>query len=198
MSGDIGDRRARTFLVTAVIALGLFGSTKSAAALDCTDWNTNRFFEVATANYVAACLESGVDPNARSEHTKITPLHRAALFSWDPKIVWELLWYRAEWWARNHLGATPLHWAAGGNWNPEVVSTLLDAGADIGALDGSGRTPLHMAAMYSGNPDVVELLLDYGADPSARDKDDKIPLDYARENDALMGSDAYLMLQEWS
>ena len=188
----------RAFLVGVLVALGTVGLVKSSAALDCTGWNTNKFFEVASVNYVVACLDSGVDPNARSEHTQVTPLHRAALFSWDPEIVWELLWHRAEWWARNHLGATPLHWAAGGNWNPEVVSTLLDAGADINALDESGGTPLHMAAMYSRNPDVVELLLDYGANPSARDDDGKIPLDYARENGALMGSDAYLWLQQLS
>ncbi len=38
--------------------------------------------------------------------------------------------------------------------------------------------------------------MDVGADPNALDFDGKIPWDYAKENEALKGTDAYWRLNE--
>ena len=57
-------------------------------------------------------------------------------------------------------------------------------------------TPLHYAARFSRNPAVIETLLEAGADASARDNEGKIPWDYAQENEALRGTDAWWRLRE--
>ena len=45
---------------------------------------------------------------------------------------------------------------------------------------------------------MVTLLLDRGADPKLRDKEGKRPVDYAKENEALKGTDVYRRLQNAS
>ena len=72
---------------------------------DCANWNSNEYFEAATAADVTDCLRSGADLEARTEDG-LTPLQD---------------------------GLTPLHWAARGNENPAVIAALLDAGADLKA-----------------------------------------------------------------
>ncbi len=76
------------------------------------------------------------------------------------------------------------------------VAALLDAGADPNARSGDGSTPLHVVAARTENPKVITALLDAGADPNALDFADNIPWDYARENEALKGTDAYWRLND--
>ena len=92
-------------------------------------------------------------------------------------------------------GETPLHYAAF-SANPKVVSVLLKAGAQVDAKSTStGGTALHSAAGFNENPEVISLLLRAGADPDLRDDDGKTALDYARENEALQGTDALKALE---
>ena len=63
------------------------------------------------------------------------------------------------------------------------------------ARDKDGETPLHWAAS-GGSPAVVDLLIARGADMKAEDDEGKTPADYAGENEALKGSDAYWRLNE--
>ena len=115
----------------------------------CEDWNTQEFFEVATAADVTRCLEGGADLQALTE-----------LYHTDVEFEWPAKW-------------SPIHLALvyGGS---DVVTTLLDAGADPNHVlrgswrrtDDLGRTtiermklsPLHLAATSGSTPTVTALL----------------------------------------
>ena len=152
---------------------------RSSAALNCEDWNTEAFFEMATASTVTACLAAGADVAARDDQ-RITPLHWAAWSSTDPAVVEALLTVGADVEARNGNDMTPLHNAALNNGNPTVVEAFLMAGASIEARNGNDMTPLHNAALNNGNPTVVEALLMAGANIEAtRDSDSATSLQLA-------------------
>ena len=91
-----------------------------------------------------------------------------------------------------------LMYAAQRNANPEALRTLLDAGANLEARDEFGRTPLMLAAARNSNPKVVQLLLDAGTDATATDQEGRRAIDYARENEHLLGTDAYWRLNDAS
>lgn len=50
---------------------GLLARSVFAAAVDCSQWNTEAFFERASAGEVQACLASGADPLARNQENAI-------------------------------------------------------------------------------------------------------------------------------
>ena len=110
------------------------------AAIDCTNWNSNEYFEAATAADVTDCLRSGADLEARTEDG-LTPLHWAARFTDNPAVIAALVDAGADLKARTEDGLTPLHWAATGNDNPAVIAALVDAGADLKARTENGLTP---------------------------------------------------------
>ena len=80
--------------------------------------------------------------------------------------------------------------------NASEVKAALAAGADPGARDKDGETPLRWAAAFNPNPFVITALIEGGADPSARDDDGKVPFNYAKDNEALKGTEAYWLLNE--
>ena len=157
-----------------------------AAFTDCGDWNTEEFFNLATAAVVARCLSEGADPNARDNDGKF-PLHWTAQ-SESPAGVKALIDAGADLEARDNDGLTPLLRAAATpeyNWgtlDPEVqvalVEVLTDAGADLEARALLGGTPLHLAVAI-GNPSAVKALLDAGANLEARADKGNTPLHWA-------------------
>ena len=161
------------------------------------DWNTIDFFEIATVAAVTAHLNSGADVNARDQ-CGYTPLHFAAAFNSNPAVVKTLLNAGADLQAADYeWGATPLHWGAWSSKNPSVITALLDNDADPNAQDKGGGTSLHAAAFNNSNPAILNVLLDAGAKTDIRDKDsNKTPLDYAEENSALKGTNAYRRLMK--
>ena len=168
-------------------------------------------FENANPSVVAALLEGGADPGARTEHG-VTPLHWAVQ-SGKPSVILALIKGGADPGARAAFGFTPLHLAAGWNSNPSVILALIEAGADPGARMerdetplpprlaaaanlAAGITPLHWAAGWNSNPSVILALVEGGADPGARDDAGRTPFDYAKDNKALKGTEAYWLLNE--
>ena len=77
----------------------------------------------------------------------------------------------------------------------DEVKAALAAGGNPGARDDVGHTPLHTAARYS-KPAVITALIESGADPGVRDGWGATPFDYAKDNEALRGTDAYWLLNE--
>lgn len=177
-----------------LIAVGL-ALAAPVLAISCADWNTKRFFEQATAAEVRGCLDAGGRVEARAGRGW-TPLHSAAGWSDNPAVITALVEAGARVNARSRYDRTPLHSAAEYSDNPAVITALTAAGGRVEARDEYGTTPLHQAAKYSDNPATVMALLDAGADATARDLYDKIPWDYAQENEALRGTDAYWRLND--
>ena len=181
--------------IAALLIVCLMVSAIPVLAMDCREWNSEKYFEAATVEEVAGCLQSGVDPKARGRWGD-TPLHWVAGSNENPAVIAALVDAGADPNARDEDGNTPLHVAALAKENPTVISALVEAGGDLKAWDDSGYTPLHVAAGFSENPAVIEALLDAGADPKARDKKGKTPWSYAKGRKQLKGSDAYRRLKE--
>ena len=204
----------------AIVAVALAAPVH--AQVDCADWNTAAFFEVAGVLDVTRCLQIGADPDARDKDGK-SPLHFAT-DNGSAEAVMALLDASADHDVWDRSGFTPLHRAAA-HGNAEAVTALLDAGADpnirgeagmtplhgagtagaVAALieagadpnagDELGWTPLHLAAR-SGTGETVTALLEAGADPNARDNDGKLPVDYAADNEQLKDTDGYWKLND--
>ena len=151
-------------------------TTEAQTAPDCSEWNTEEYFKVATVEDVTVCLAAGADLEATDED-KWTPLHYAAV-NQNPAVVLALLDaspdMNKQLNQRTTGGWTILHIAAAYNENPDIVKILLKAGADLTATDKTffrssmafWWTPLHYAARNNENPEVVKALLDAGADPN--------------------------------
>ena len=77
-----------------------------------------------------------------------------------------------------------------------MIEVLLAAGANLEAQNKFRYTPLHEAAEHNKNPAVIEVLLAAGANPKARTVEGKTPWDFAQDNEALKGSDAFWRLNE--
>ena len=161
------------------------------AARDRRERERNTWKDASPENIPALLADrwSAQTVNERGE----TPLHLAARYCTDPRVLRTLMDVGADVMARtkeheiwHHVGqATPLHYAAGYNPHPIVVRTLLQLGADVAACTKNGETPLHWAARYNRNPVIVMVLLDSGADLTTQTPRGETALDYANKTNAV-------------
>ena len=176
-------------------------------------WN-----DAAAPAVIAALIDAGgkADPRAADGNT---PLHLAVL-SGLPNVAKALIAAGADPNLRDERGRTPLYRAAEFALLP-VIEVLIAGGADANLRDEDGDTPLHMVveeaetydrwsrdedraedvgthgkAFLDRAPSVIEALLDAGANPGARDERGKVPFDYAKDNEALKGTEAYWRLND--
>ena len=132
------------------LTLSLASSAVQAQEINCDGWVGSDkevrkvFWEAATPETVADCLNSGSRVNARDKYGN-TPLHGAAGSNENPEVLTALLEAGADVNARTENGNTPLHYASF-NKNLEVLAVLLDAGTDVNARNQYGLTPLHQTA----------------------------------------------------
>ena len=182
-------------LTAVVAALVVILLEPEGELIDCANWHTAAFFEVAEVLDVTHCLQAGADPNAGAG-SGFPLLHVAAANTENPAVIVALLKAGADLKARGFSGGTPLHHAVFHNTNLAVTGALLEAGADLEARNENGWTPLHMAARYSGHPGRIVALLEAGADLNARTELGNTPWDLAQENASLEGTDASQRLND--
>ena len=115
------------------VLLIVFGSLTGVAAQSqpCNEWvegNTildiKPYWENAKTTNILSCLNNGQSIAVRDKMGR-TPLHLAALYNQDPKVIKLLIQAGASLNARNAPGGTPLHDAAMRNPNPFVLDTLI-------------------------------------------------------------------------
>ena len=165
------------------------------AAPSCDTWNSKEFFIQATAQDVERCLQAGAGLDVRDEDGA-TPLHWAA-FNANPDVITRLAAAGIDLEARGPGRATPLHIAAAASANPDVITRLVEAGAGPEARNEDGMTPLHIAAALNDNPGVITRLVELGADGKAKTADGKTAWDLAQDNEALRGTKAWWLLNEF-
>ncbi|MYD18231.1 MAG: hypothetical protein F4X05_01115 [Rhodothermaceae bacterium] len=166
----------------------------------CEKWPSPMFFLHATAEIVARCIESGAEVEAKVQYDQVrnhsgmlvpyesdsTPLHVAAAWTRDPKVITLLVDAGLDVNERNLGHYTPLHYAARDNTEPSVIAELVVAGGDVeawatGSVLRRGRTakvdvtPLHEAARNE-YPAIVLALLDAGANVNAVAAGGRMPL----------------------
>ena len=147
----------------------------------CADeWSTEDFWLDTDTSTVAACLEDGrLEANWR-DSLGVTPLHFAARYSREPRVLELLISNGARPEARHQSNRrTPLHYAARWNSSSEVVNTLVSNGADVHARNDRHRTPLHLAARYSEHASVVRALVVWGDSIESKDSTGWTPLHLA-------------------
>ena len=165
---------------------------------------------------IAALIEGGADPHTHGEFSgklgmmplpeaveefsalpefvsrfigSMMPLHLAAVYNPAPSVITALIEDGADPGARLKFDMTPLHVAEGEDLTASVLESAM-----IAAL--AGMMPLHLAAWHNENPSVITALIEGGADPGARDEWGKTPFDYAEDNEALRGTEAYWWLND--
>jgi ankyrin repeat protein len=104
---------------------------------------------------VLLLLESGANPNARSNDTG-TPVHWAVSKNNLVKLDY-LIQFRADLDIQDVKGKTPLHWAVHFNFLP-AVTFLVEHGANRTICDENGKTPLELCRGKSEWEDIFNYL----------------------------------------
>jgi len=167
-----------TFIAAiACFAIAIPASAENRPTGSWTELHT--FAQYAGADFIAAGLARGGDPDARDEQGH-TPLHVTATASQDDTGgTRALLEVGSDPEPANIHGIRPIHYAALSG-NPNIIHTLVLAGAKLDVTDDGGATPLHYAAgAYRAR--TVEWLLRAGADPKAKDGGGRTPRDYVKD-----------------
>lgn len=171
----------KLFLSLTVVTFALVGMLAPAPLYADQRLVTPEFWKQTSAEEVENMIQNGANIHIVEPEFLWTPLHLAAGFTTDSRIIIALLNQGADIHATDRDGAHPLHIAAGFNIGDGVVKLLLNRGADIEFQDNNGFTPLHWAAANASSPVSATLLLKRDANLEARSNEGLTPILAAAE-----------------
>ena len=134
---------------------------------------------------VQRLLESGADPNVRTNVHGTTPLHWANSDAATTRLLTWKSYPKADPNAPDRQGQTPLHYAVSNPDSDRIerynqVQSLLNGGADPNIRTHRQETPLHRATLsLRESLAEVSMLVQSGADVRSRDDVGNTPLHYA-------------------
>jgi ankyrin repeat protein len=109
---------------------------------------------------VKCLLDNGADPK-RLDRNDRSPLHVAAFYTRDPKIIDLLLQNKGKVDVNecNKFGLTALHYAAKTSNHTTARHLMKIRGANVNCREKRGLTPLHLAAFFAKDMDMINLFL---------------------------------------
>lgn len=174
-----------------------------ASEADCEGWGDEAFFREADFATAVACLDAEAPVDIRAPDGE-TPLHWAAAYAEDPRIIARLISFGADPNSRRADGYTPLHMAAEQSVQPSVIVNLALNGADPGSIierDGGfwatkGTTALHLAARRGDVATMVAALLLSGSKVDTPDQDGRNALHEVARSPTGLATVEILMLED--
>lgn len=150
-----------------------------------------------SAEIIIALIEAGADVNKENEDGS-HPFLSAILYDYGFNVFTAFVEAGADLFAGEYGGNAALMYAAI-NLSADgakMVEYLLARGLSVDARDFSGSTPLLWAAGANTNADVFHLLIKAGADGTLRSGEGKNAFDYAANNESLINTEEYWLLNE--
>ena len=181
---------AKYILVCSLIILLKFNLT--AAHASCSQLCNENWWANSSLKIIKEELISSKNLNIRDDYG-FRPLH-FAVQNGEKEKVQLLLSAGVNTNARTDHGFTPLYFAVGKKGDLEIIKMLIKFGSSLNVKDKNGITPLHYAAW--GSSEKIILLLNGGADKKAITKSGKTAFDLALDNEDLIDTEAYFLLQD--
>jgi ankyrin repeat protein len=181
---------AKYILVCSLIILLKFNLT--AAHASCSQLCNENWWANSSLKIIKEKLISSKNLNIRDDYG-FRPLH-FAVQNGEKEKVQLLLSTGVNTNAKTDHGFTPLYFAVGKKGDLEIIKMLIKFGSSLNVKDKNGITPLHYAAW--GSSEKIILLLNAGADKNAITKSGKTAFDLALDNEELIDTEAYFLLQD--
>ena len=181
---------AKYILVCSLIILLKFNLT--AAHASCSQLCNENWWANSSLKIIKEKLISSKNLNIRDDYG-FRPLH-FAVQNGEKEKVKLLLSAGVNTNAKTDHGFTPLYFAVGKKGDLEIIKMLIKFGSSLNVKDKNGITPLHYAAW--GSSEKIILLLNAGADKNAITKSGKTAFDLALDNEDLIDTEAYFLLQD--
>ena len=181
---------AKYILVCSLIILLKFNLT--AAHASCSQLCNENWWANSSLKIIKEKLTSSKNLDIRDDYG-FRPLH-FAVQNGEKEKVQLLLLAGVNTNAKTDYGFTPLYFAVGKKGDLEIIKMLIKFGSSLNVKDKNGITPLHYAAW--GSSEKIILLLNAGADKNAITKSGKTAFDLALDNEDLIDTEAYFLLQD--
>jgi ankyrin repeat protein len=181
---------AKYILVCSLIILLKFNLTSAHAS--CSQLCNENWWANSSLTIIKEKLISSNNLNIRDDYG-FRPLH-FAVQNGEKEKVQLLLSAGVNTNAKTDHGFTPLYFAVGKKGDLEIIKMLIKFGSSLNVKDKNGITPLHYAAW--GSSEKIILLLNAGADKNAITKSGKTAFDLALDNEDIIDTEAYFLLQD--
>ena len=128
------------------------------------NWGTREFFQEATVEDVARCLEQGAKVAGQNLPNGLTPLHWAARCTIHKEVIEILIKNGADINVPERTGLTPLHWAVQNpNIPVQIVDLMVQKGGDIHVRTRNTKaTLIETAIRHATNGEVLTHLIKLG------------------------------------